>query len=42
MKWFRKNLKRLSNHFDMVIKTLESRFNDRVDKLQRGDELLPG
>ena len=25
-----------------VIKTLENRFNDRVDKLQRGDELLPG
>ena len=29
-------------HFDNVIKTLENRFNDRVDKLQRGDELLPG
>ena len=29
-------------YFDGVIKTLENRFNDRVDKLQRGDELLPG
>ena len=37
-----KKIEKLSNHFDMVIKTLESRFNDRVDKLQRGDELLPG
>ncbi len=37
-----KKIERLSNHFDGVIKTLENRFNDRVDKLQRGDELLPG
>ena len=37
-----KKLEKLSNHFDEVIKTLENRFNDRVDKLQRGDELLPG
>ncbi len=35
-------IEKLSNHFDGVIKTLENRFNDRVDKLQRGDELLPG
>ena len=37
-----KKLEKLSSHFDEVIKTLENRFNDRVDKLQRGDELLPG
>ena len=37
-----KQIEKLSNHFDEVIKTLENRFNDRVDKLQRGDELLPG
>ena len=37
-----KKIEKLSNHFDGVIKTLENRFNDRVDKLQRGDELLPG
>jgi DNA-directed RNA polymerase subunit beta len=37
-----KNIEKLSAHFDGVIKTLENRFNDKVDKLQRGDELLPG
>jgi len=37
-----KNIEKLSKHFDGVIKTLEDRFNDKVDKLQRGDELLPG
>ena len=37
-----KKIEKLSNHFDEVIKALENRFNDRVDKLQRGDELLPG
>ena len=37
-----KQIEKLSSHFDGVIKTLENRFNDRVDKLQRGDELLPG
>ncbi len=37
-----KKIEKLSNHFDEVIKTLQNRFNDRVDKLQRGDELLPG
>ncbi|MDC1356649.1 DNA-directed RNA polymerase subunit beta [Pseudomonadota bacterium] len=37
-----KNIEKLSNHFDGVIKVLENRFNDKVDKLQRGDELLPG
>jgi DNA-directed RNA polymerase subunit beta len=35
-----KNIEKLSKHFDGVIKTLEDRFNDKVDKLQRGDELL--
>jgi len=28
--------------FEKSIKKLEARFNDKVDKLQRGDELLPG
>ena len=37
-----KKIEKLSTHFDEVIKALENRFNDRVDKLQRGDELLPG
>ena len=37
-----KKIEKLSHHFDEVTKTLENRFNDRVDKLQRGDELLPG
>jgi len=37
-----KQIEKLSIHFEGVIKTLENRFNDRVDKLQRGDELLPG
>ena len=37
-----KNIEKLSKHFDGVIKSLEDRFNDKVDKLQRGDELLPG
>jgi len=29
-------------NFEDSIKKLEERFNDKVDKLQRGDELLPG
>ena len=37
-----KQIESLSNHFDGVIKALENRFNDKVDKVQRGDELLPG
>ena len=37
-----KNVEKLSKHFEGVIKSLEDRFNDRVEKLQRGDELLPG
>ena len=31
-----KNIEKLSKHFDGVIKSLEDRFNDKVDKLQRG------
>ncbi len=33
---------KLSKHFEIVASNLETKFNDRVDKLQRGDELLPG
>ena len=33
---------KLISHFETVTANLESKFNDRVDKLQRGDELLPG
>ncbi len=33
---------KLISHFETVSENLESKFNDRVDKLQRGDELLPG
>ena len=33
---------KLISHFESVTSNLESKFNDRVDKLQRGDELLPG
>ena len=29
-------------NFEDSVKALEARFNDKVDKLQRGDELLPG
>ena len=32
----------LTKHFENVSANLENKFNDRVDKLQRGDELLPG
>ncbi len=32
----------LTKHFENVSKNLENKFNDRVDKIQRGDELLPG
>ena len=35
-----KQIENLSNHFDGVIKALENNFNDKVDKLQRGDELF--
>jgi DNA-directed RNA polymerase subunit beta len=33
---------KLVSHFEAVTTNLENKFNDRVDKLQRGDELLPG
>ena len=29
-------------HFEKTSQNLEERFNDKVDKLQRGDDLLPG
>ena len=28
--------------FDSAVAALQARFNDKVDKLQGGDELLPG
>ena len=31
----------IANH-ENAIKALDGRFSDKVDKLQRGDELLPG
>ena len=37
-----KQISNLNEHFEVVSKNLENKFNDRVDKLQRGDELLPG
>ena len=33
---------KLVSHFETVTANLENKFRDRVDKLQRGDELLPG
>ena len=33
---------KLVSHFDTVTANIENKFSDRVDKLQRGDELLPG
>ncbi len=33
---------KLVSHFETVTANIENKFNDRVDKLQRGDELLPG
>ena len=32
----------LKNQFDVQKKTLESRFSDKVEKVRRGDDLLPG
>ncbi len=32
----------LKDQFDIQKKTLESRFNDKVEKVRRGDDLLPG
>ena len=33
---------KLVSHFETVTANIENKFSDRVDKLQRGDELLPG
>ncbi|MFN3313673.1 MAG: DNA-directed RNA polymerase subunit beta, partial [Hyphomonas sp.] len=35
-------LKALREQFDMSIRELEARFNDKVEKVQRGDDLPPG
>ena len=32
----------MKDQFDVQKKTLESRFNDKVEKVRRGDDLLPG
>ncbi|MGI9392803.1 MAG: DNA-directed RNA polymerase subunit beta, partial [Parvibaculales bacterium] len=37
-----KDIEGLRNQFDSAKARLEARFEDKVDKLQRGDELLPG
>ncbi len=37
-----KDIEALIKQFDESIKTLEARFEDKVEKLQRGDELAPG
>ena len=37
-----KQLEALNQHFSNTLKTLELQFNDKVEKLQSGDELLPG
>ncbi len=36
------NVEYLSEHFDNALKNLELDFSDKVEKLQSGDELLPG
>ena len=36
------SIEELNRHFDDSVKVLEKRFQDKVEKLQRGDELLPG
>ncbi|MEQ9349198.1 MAG: DNA-directed RNA polymerase subunit beta, partial [Alphaproteobacteria bacterium] len=35
-------IEQLQKQFDASVATLQARFDDRVDKLQRGDELPPG
>ena len=37
-----KGLEAQVSNFETSIRALEARFNDKVDKLQRGDEMLPG
>jgi len=35
-------IERLGKQFDLAVKEVDERFDDRVDKLRRGDDLLPG
>jgi DNA-directed RNA polymerase subunit beta len=37
-----KDVEELKGHFEESIATLQARFDNRVDKLQRGDDLSPG
>ena len=37
-----KSLEAQNENYDQAIKALDGRFSDKVDKLQRGDELMPG
>ena len=37
-----KSVEAQNANFDQAIKSLDGRFSDKVDKLQRGDELMPG
>jgi DNA-directed RNA polymerase subunit beta len=37
-----KSVEAQNANFDEAIKALDGRFSDKVDKLQRGDELMPG
>ena len=37
-----KALEAQNENYDQAIKSLDGRFSDKVDKLQRGDELMPG
>jgi len=37
-----KNIEALKDQFELAKSELQKRFEDKVDKLQRGDELLPG
>ncbi|HEB78895.1 MAG TPA: DNA-directed RNA polymerase subunit beta, partial [Rhodospirillales bacterium] len=37
-----KDLEALKNHFEESIAALQARFDNKVDKLQRGDDLSPG
>ena len=37
-----KSVEAQNANFDQAIKALDGRFSDKVDKLQRGDELMPG
>ena len=37
-----KKIEAQNANFEQAIKSLDGRFSDKVDKLQRGDELMPG